>query len=364
MRVIHVLECFAGGVFEFLSVLTQGMPEHEYIIIHGKRENTPIDYQDRFPENTIFIPWENAQREISPWKDMKALLELIKTLKKYASEASVIHLHSSKAGFLGRIAARLLGKSQIVLYTAHGASFLRKDVSKRKHITYVWLEKIAGYFGGRIVACSNSEGEEFQKHKIKNIEVINNGIKIENLEETSEKGEERIIIGTLARITYQKNPKQFNDIAKQFTKNIKIKFLWIGDGELRRELKSPNIEITGWLSKEEAKKRLKEIDIYLSTSLWEGLPLSVLEAMSIEKPLILSSCIGNRDLIYKNGFLFTRTEEAIPLIQKTIENRNLRIDYGKQSLKNAYTCFSLVSMLGSYQSVYKKLLRKLQSKEK
>lgn len=64
MRIIHVMECFAGGTFEFLSELIQEMPEHEYIIIHGKRENTPLNYKARFPQYTTFIPWENAQREI------------------------------------------------------------------------------------------------------------------------------------------------------------------------------------------------------------------------------------------------------------------------------------------------------------
>ena len=353
MRIIHVMECFAGGTFEFLSELIQEMPEHEYIIIHGKRENTPLNYKDRFPQHTTFIPWKNAQREISLWKDMKALMELVKILKKYSTEKTAIHLHSSKAGFLGRLAAQLLGKSRNVLYTAHGAAFLRKDVSKSKHLLYIWLEKIAGYFGGTIVACSNSEGEEFRKNKIKNVIVISNGIKIEKIEEASKKDEERIVIGTLARITHQKNPKQFNEIAKRFTENKKMKFLWIGDGELREELKSSNIEITGWLSKEEAKKRLKEIDIYLSTSLWEGLPLSVLEAMSIKKPLILSDCIGNRDLISNNGFLFIKSEETIPLIQKMIEDRNLRIEYGKNSLENLKNRFYLRAMLVSYQSLYR-----------
>lgn len=354
MRVIHVLECFAGGVFEFLSALTQGMPEHKYIIIYGKRENTPIDYQERFPENTIFIPWESAQREISPWKDMKALLELIKTLKKYINEASVIHLHSSKAGFLGRIAARLLRKSRIVLYTAHGASFLRKDVSKRKHLTYVWLEKIAGYFGGRIVACSNSEGEEFQKHKIKNIEVINNGIKVEALEKENikEQEKEKLTIGTLARITYQKNPKQFNEIAEHFKENEKVRFLWIGDGELRDELKSSNIEITGWLKKEEAKEKLKEIDIYLSTSLWEGLPLSVLEAMALKKPVVLSNCVGNRDLVKSNRYLYEDRKIAEKSLEKLLTENQLREKCGKESRNTVETHFSEDRMIKMYKYAY------------
>lgn len=353
MRVIHIVECFAGGVFEILSALTQGLPENEYIIVHGKRKSTPKNYRDRFPKHTMFIPWESAQREISPWQDLKALLELIKLLKKYSTEKSVIHMHSSKAGFLGRVAAQLLGKSRNVLYTAHGAAFLRKDVNKGKYLVYVWLEKIAGYFGGIIVACSSSEGEEFKKYKIENVVVINNGIKIEKTEEISKKERATITIGTLARITYQKNPKQFNKIAKQYTENKNVKFLWIGDGELRDELESPNIEITGWLSKEEAKKRLKEIDIYLSTSLWEGLPLAVLEAMALGKTVVLSNCVGNRDLIgEKKEYSFSTTQEAIEKIEELLRDKK-QLKWNEKSCELVKKFFSIQEMIHKYDLVYK-----------
>ena len=84
--------------------------------------------------------------------------------------------------------------------------------------------------------------------------------------------------------------------------NSNLQFIWCGDGELRAELTSPNIKCTGWMERKELEIYLANADIYLSTSLWEGMPLSVLEAMSIGLPVVLSDCVGNRDLVENNGF--------------------------------------------------------------
>lgn len=353
MKIIHVTECFAGGTFEFLVSLIKEMPEYEHIIIYGKRENTPQNYRERFPPNIILIPWENVQREIHLWKDIKALLKLEKVLKRYITEKSIIHLHSSKAGFLGRIAACFVGKSKRVIYTTHGVSFLRRDVSKGKRLFYVLLEKIGSFFGGKIVVCSNSEGEKFKKYGIKKVAVIHNGIKIEKKQvEERKKTKDKTIIGTLARITYPKNPRQFNEIAEYFKENEKIKFLWIGDGELKNELKSSNIEITGWLEKEEAKEKLKEIDIYLSTSLWEGLPLSVLEAMTWGKSVVLSNCIGNLDIIKReNGYSFSTSKEAIEKIEELLINKEY-LKWNEKSYKLVKHFFSIQKMIYKYNSIY------------
>lgn len=356
MQVIHIIESFAGGNFELLSILTKKIEENEYIIVHGKRENTPKNYRERFPDNTVFIPWENAKREIDFIADVKALVELLRLLKKYAKKKSVIHLHSSKAGFLGRMAAFLLGKKRQVIYTAHGVSFLRRDVSRNKQFLYIALERIANLFGGRIVACSNSERESFNEHGIKNVLLINNGVKVEdNRGKEQIKTGHKVVIGTLARITYPKNPKKFNEIAKYFIKNKNVRFLWIGDGELRSELTARNIEITGWVSKKEVERLLKKIDIYISTSLWEGMPLSVLEAMVCEKPLVISNCVGNRDLIKGNGYLFNNIEEGILRIEELIQKDELRKNFAQQSLKNVRAYFTDSIMIDAYRLLYKSI---------
>ena len=228
MKIVHVMECFAGGTFNFLVDLTNELSNEEHIVIYGtNRENTPKNFRDLFNKNIKFIKWETAQREMKPLKDFKALWELYAILKKIDG-IDVIHLHSSKA--------------------PHAISFLRLDVSPKKRKIFIWMEKFASFFGGKIVACSKSEKEAIEEQGIKNVTFINNGIKplqVEKKINTSDK----ITIISVGRLSIQKNPKLFNDIALEFIDNPDIQFIWCGDGELKSELTSPNIKCTGWIER-------------------------------------------------------------------------------------------------------------------
>lgn len=347
-KVVHVVECFAGGVYDFIKNLTYDMNEYEITILHGDRGELKTNFKSEFNERIKFIKWENVQREIDFFKDIKALKEVIKLLKK--EKYDVIHLHSSKAGFLGRIGAKLLGQSKRVVYTTHGISFLRQDVSIIKLKLFIILEKIGELCGGQIIACSKSEAE-FIKSKGINCEYINNGIKIdENFIKQSKKDNITRVIN-IGRITEQKNPRLFNEIAQKYIQNPKIKFIWVGDGKDKKMLFSKNIEITGWLSQEEVKKKLKEADIYLSTSKWEGLSLSILQAMNYELPLVLSNCIGNIDLVKEgvNGSIYEKGDEIIKKIEK------IDVEKGKKSLELLKRKFDIKKMIENYKKYYERI---------
>jgi len=353
MKIVHIVESFAGGVFDFLVDLAKGMPHNEFIIIYGEREYTPKNFKRFFPESTQFFAWEDATREINPKKDILAFVQILKLIRRF-KEMDVLHLHSSKAGFLGRVAARVSGLHKKVLYTPHGVSFLRQDVSPLKHKIFIYLEKIGAAFGGRVIACSQSESEAFHGYGIES-EYINNGIDCDALLKiTKKKVSEKITIGTIGRITYQKNPELFNEIAQSFSTNKSIEFLWVGAGELHKELTSSNVTTTGWLNRKEVEAQLENIDIFLSTSLWEGLPLSVLQAMCAKKPLVLSNCVGNKDLVINNynGVLFNKKNEAVQALNEMIENSDRLHDLGLNSLELAQKEFSINQMVEEYLGLY------------
>lgn len=352
MKVIHIVESFGGGVYDFIKDLTDEVQEYETTIFYGDRGNLKIGFENDFRENIKFIKWKNAQREISLLKDIKALFEVIKVLKK--EKYDVIHLHSSKAGFLGRVAAKLMGQSKNVIYTTHGISFLRQDISNSKLKLFILLEKIGEICGGQTIACSKSEAE-FIKSKGIACEYINNGIKIDESFVKQPKQDEVIRIINVGRITEQKNPKLFNEIAKEFIYNPKIKFIWVGDGEDRKLLSSENIEITGWLSQKQVKERLKEADIYLSTSKWEGLSLAVLQAMNYELPLVLSNCVGNIDLVEEeiNGFSYKNIEKII----NKLKNKNIFLKRGKDSKRILIEKYNIENMIKNYKSKYQNIKR-------
>lgn len=355
MKVLHIVESFGGGVYDFIKDFTENTPKYQHTILYGKRENLKDGFEDEFRENINFILWKNAKREISLKDDFLAIKELITLLKK--EKFDVIHLHSSKAGFLGRVAARICNQQNKIIYTTHGISFSRKDVSNRKLKLYILLEKIGSLCGRRTIACSKSEAEFIQSKGIK-CSYINNGIKIKDkfLRIGNKEGKELKIV-TVGRITIQKNPELFNKIAENFIENKNIRFVWIGDGELKEQLSSKNIEITGWLKQENVRKQLMEGDIYLSTSSWEGLSLAILQAMENRLPLVLSNCIGNIDLVKENfnGFLFKDKEQAIEKINFLIKGREKIKELGENSYLLLKKEFDIQDMVRKYKILYKQL---------
>lgn len=354
MQIVHVTECLAGGVLTFLLNLTQALDTEEHVIIFSRRDNTPDHVETLFGSNVKLVPWKYAGREIRPKQDFLALLELMKLLRQYPN-ADVVQLHSSKAGFLGRVACRLLGRTKKVFYLPHGLSFAREDVSERKKQFYTYLEKIGNAFCGDVIACSDSEKDLLVKKGIYNVHVINNGIKAAGELPEYRKFSYPLVIGTTGRLTGQKNPALFNEIARAFRSDTRVRFLWIGDGELRNEIEpADNVEVTGWLTPQEVQNKLRNVDLYLSTALWEGLPYAVLEAMNLGKPLLLSDCIGNIDLVKAeiNGYCYHTGEEGIKKIKEFICNFEKISQMGNFSYQYLEDSFSIQQMKEKYLYLY------------
>jgi hypothetical protein len=330
-KVVYVVESFAAGVYSFLYDLCNSVSEdYEVVIIYSLRKRTPENFRDDFDPRIRFIETKMC-RGLNPRENIKSLIQLKKILK--AEHPDIIHLHSSKAGFLGRLAcfANRFDMDK-VFYNPHGFSFLQTNESKFKRKLFYGLEWFASKLGGHIVACSKGEYEEALKISKKCMK-INNGIdtsKIDeiisenNLNEFRKKRNinnkrKNLKIATVGRICYQKNPELFNEIAKNMTQ---YDFLWIGDGELMDKLTADNIKITGWTERKQVIRELIDIDIFILTSLWEGLPISLLEAMYIGKPSIVTNVIGNKDVVKHNfnGYIANNLSEFIHEIKHIASN--------------------------------------------
>ena len=158
-------------------------------------------------------------------------------------------------------------------------------------------------------------------------------------------------ICTVGRIGFQKNPKLFNEIAQEFPD---LQFTWIGDGELRSELTSKNINITGWLERKEVLKELNKNDIFILPSLWEGLPISLLEAMYMKKICIVSDVIGNRDVIKDkfNGFVANNIEKYKKTIEE-ISREKSNIEYIKGNMeKTVMEDYNINETITNYKRFY------------
>lgn len=327
-KILYFVEAFGGGVFTYLVNLTNELcDEYDIYIAYGLRKQTPKNFKKYFDKRIHLIKVQNYQRSISLLRDTKALLEMKRIANKVKPD--IIHLNSSKAGILGRFLFR--NSNVPVFYTPHGYSFLMADISNQKKAFYKLLEKAFAFKNIETIACSKGE-YEITKELTSNATYVDNGINLKEFDGINmdhQTNFDHLKIATLGRISLQKNPVMFNRIAESFPN---VDFIWIGDGELRDKLTTPNIKVTGWVDNKTALNYLADTDIFLLTSLWEGLPMALLEAMYMKKVCIVSNVVGNRDVIHnrRNGYVCDSVFDYIEIIKKLKIQKNI-----KQIITNA-----------------------------
>jgi len=361
MKIVHIVEPLSGGVATFLKLLVEQLPDDSHIVIHGERkEETPsseVKKQFTYP-NVKFLRWKSAQRSLRLKDDIAATIELYNILKRLKESGSidVVHLHSSKGGFIGRLVSRMLGIQDLVVYTPNGAPFLG-NTNRLSNYMYKKLEKLASTFGGQVVCCSASEQEAYEMAGI-DVLMINNGTnsKRKEITQVKRKKNEVFKIVTSGRIVNQKNPAMFNKIASYFEEFKQFEFIWIGEGQEQDLLTAKNVAVTGWLNQDALSLIVDDADIYLSTANFEGLPFSVLEALVLKKPVLLSDCVGNRDLVTGglNGSIFKNEKEAINKILQFYNNASMLSVMGEHSGSYCKNKFDHANTGAGYKKLYQK----------
>lgn len=354
MKIVHVTEPFSGGIVTFLVYQCNYLPQHDHIVVHGERTTADHknDVRKRFSRQSRFLEWPFSQRKINLVKDLLSIISLIKILNHI--DADVIHLHSSKAGFAGRIAAVLLNKKNVV-YTPHAPAFDRKDISKITRRIYLSIEKLLFKLVPETMCCSKAEADLFSANGMP-VKYIKNSISLRK-RIFSFPEDEKITIGFVGILTHQKRPDWFNKISEAFVNESRIRFIWIGDGPLKNEIKTKKVEVLGWKSHGEVRDLLDTIDLFLSCSAWEGLPYAVLEAMEAGKPLLLSNLPIHKELIHeeKNGWIFNDPEEAIEIIQNKIFNSEELRSKGKKSREICEERFNISKNIVEYKKYYESI---------
>jgi glycosyltransferase involved in cell wall biosynthesis len=213
------------------------------------------------------------------------------------------------------------------------------------------LELLACLKSCTYVGCSESECAAIRRYLRRDAVLVENaidravgveaGTRLESA--TKVRTSKRRKVATVGGVRVQKNPRLFAEIARSFDRDC-VEFAWIGDGDadLRRTLEDAGVRVTGWLARADVIEAVAQADIYLSTASWEGMPISLIEAMTLGTPVVASDCPGNIDTIRQNstGVLYRTAAEATSLIQKMIADDEFREGLARRAQEEARNRFS------------------------
>jgi glycosyltransferase involved in cell wall biosynthesis len=255
------------------------------------------------------LPW--LVREVAPLRDAAAVIRLASML----GGVDLLHTHSSKAGILGRAAARLAGIPAVV-HTVHGWSFndVQPAVTRR---VYVEAERAAARMTDRIVCVARFDRDRGLTAGIghaSQYRILRSGIDPslygappgarERVREEIGAAPQDIVVGSIANLKPQKGPLDFVETARLARlRDSRLQFLIAGDGELRPAVEravagaglSGSVHLLGWRA--DVPDLLAAMDIFLLTSLFEGLPRVVLQAMAASVPVVATHTGGVAEVV-------------------------------------------------------------------
>lgn len=363
IRILHIqLLPLLSGVQNMMLNLLDGLDPEKYEVYVACRPGGDL-VTEIMKRDYNFIPLYHMEHHLSP-KDILAFIELYRICRN--KKFDIVHTHSSKTGFLGRIAARLAGVSKII-HTVHGFSFHPYQQIQTR-LFYQMMESFAAKFCDVMVFVNESERKYAEGSILFRgvmMLTIFNGVHIPDLNPDVERFDflkDRFIIGSNARFSMQKNIVQTMEAAIiACRRNPKLAFVFVGDGDFyelcKKMVKSANLTdsifLPGWQSNTQI--WLEQYDCFLLYSLWEGLPLSILEAMAYGKPVIGSDIKGNNELISDlNGILVPPGKpESLAEVLQGLPGRIKEIKtWGNNSRKTVIQRFNMTEFNERYRELY------------
>ena len=330
MKILRIIARLnVGGPARHVVWLTQALQSDEFqtTLIAGSIPPGEDDMGYFADENGVDPYYlREMSREISP-SDIRSLIKLYRRIK--AEKPDIIHTHTAKAGTLGRIAgsmyrwltwSSLIGRPRRVrmVHTFHGHVF-HSYYTPSKTRVFLAIEKALARASDRIIVLSEQQLDEinskFRVGKREQFSIVPLGIDVDqfDLSVATRKrlrgeigaGDSDVIVGFVGRLTEIKNISLLLETAAMMRDRVNIKFAIIGDGHLRQALEkeaaslgiTENMVFLG--NRTDIADIYNSLDIVALTSLNEGTPLSLIEAMAAGKPVISTAVGGVKDLLGK-----------------------------------------------------------------
>ncbi len=394
MKKLRVLRIIArlniGGPAIHTVLLTAGLDKERFESVLvcgavGPGEGDMSYYARERGVRPIYVP--ELRRELNPLKDLIAFIKIFRIIK--AEKPDIIHTHTAKAGALGRMAAIVAAHCAITtIHTFHGHVFegyFNPFFTK----IFILIEKVLACFTNKIITVSEEVKKEIVSlgiAKAKKIAVVPLGFELERFLGVAVRdcpvtlakagaGNDRGKVGIVGRLAPVKNHRLFLEAAASILKEkprLKARFKIIGDGELRGELEEyarelkiePWVEFTGW--QKDLPAVYSDLDVVCLTSLNEGTPVSLIEAMACARVVVATEVGGVPDLLgeqreIKDGFVIRERGVSVrPMdgggfaraVTFVLENEETRKGLSKSAREYAKAVFGKERLIRDIENLY------------
>ena len=339
-------------------------------------QGPPLHYAKRLGDSLHVL--HHLVRPIQPTTDLFALADLIRGLRHFKPD--IVHLHSAKAGVLGRLAVRLARCKAKVVYTPHGHVFSGYGGGGANAL-FTQIERFLAFSADAIVGLTADESREFLSHhagKPEQFCVIPSGVDLTPFLEVNETravvrqelgiSDDTLVVGFIGRFEEVKGP----DIALQVMNKVLRQrkdafFLFVGDGSMRDGLEkqvaelglSDMVSITGW--REDISRLLKAMDLFLLTSRNEGQGRVLVEAMATGLPIVATDTGGVSEVVVDglSGILTALgdVESTASAVIELLGSGDRRTQLGVAGRNRAQKHFSVEEMIRRLELLYEGLLQ-------
>jgi glycosyltransferase involved in cell wall biosynthesis len=364
MKVLHIITRMnTGGPAVFLDHLTSAMNDlgTQSTIAYGYCESNEADYTETHKLKSELFKIETLHRSLSPFDDLRAFFALRRVIKKINPD--LVNTHTSKAGVLGRIAAKSINRKIQVVHTYHG-HLIYGYFAKYKTFVFTLIERFLALFTNAAVSITKETQISLQKLKIGRKlkwSVIHLGIPVSINSFLPLNAGNKLKLLWVGRFTDIKDPAYAVKVAEELEKLSpgKYELSMVGGGELLESISksAQNLPVTffGWLDK--PFENSGHFDLLILTSKNEGMGLVMLEAANYRKPTVARDVGGIGEFIADdvNGLLIGGGAEEMAKKINSLKIEDLN-KMGEASYQVLVKDFTNKVMASNYFNLYKSLI--------
>lgn len=366
-----------GPAIHVLLLAHHLRPEYDTVLVSGleaEREGNMLPLAKRLDVDVTRVP--ELGREINFFSDLISVFKLVRLIAR--EKPDIVHTHTAKAGFVGRIAARLC-RVPVIVHTFHGHVF-HGYFGPLKSRAFVYLERLLARLSDAILTVNEQQRQELIAYgiappdKIRSVllglelsQLANNGADPAVMRRKWGVPPEAPLVGIVARLVPVKGHELFLDAAAELRRHRPAaRFVVVGDGERRADLEAYAAKLglpaafAGWET--DLRAVYAALDVVCLTSFNEGSPLALIEAMTTGKPVVSTAAGGVVDLIKDegNGLLVRdRDPQAFShAVQRLLDDPSLAAAIGRHGRASVYPLYDVSRLVADIRSVYAELLAK------